>query len=307
MRNTRRRAVALVGSVLSGAVTFGVARWAPALALSMAHAPPPPITVSRVFPILDSSVAHENANPPSVMLRAAKKGSDDSIQFFLSSDFDTFPTSPVYSATTVIGSMGALATIAGFAGPDEVNRFAKSVGQEVSLRYNPPFVQIQIPTEMRVTRDGFVTAELNSPTITPEMNTPPQLVVAKSVFDVAGPSRPTDSSWKWDVVARTIGDRRTLTLEFPSSTKFDFRFDVQPTDRLTVKGNTVTAAVDVRDELGLTQSERTLLTAFGAIIGVLGTLLGYPFIKGRLEPRPAPAPTGPPRQIVRPQTKGRKR
>jgi len=91
-------------------------------------------------------------------------------------------------------------------------------------------------------------------------------------------------AWTWDVLAKSIGAGRRLILQFSNSTEFNFKLGTPLTDKVIVTGNTVIASVDIRDELGLTMAERTILTAIGTLIGLIGAILGYPFIKSRFEP-----------------------
>src|SRR5262249_40614422 len=90
----------------------------------------------------------------------------------------------------------------------------------------------------KVTRgDDFVAAELTPSVfeITPEMRVAPKLVGPASAFDITGPMLPHLSSWRWDVTAKAIGNRRSLTLEFPSAAKFDFKFENTRTSKVVTR------------------------------------------------------------------------
>ena len=215
------------------------------------------------------------------------------------------------AGATVVGNTSGFAALAepnkkyNAADGEYYAKFSNLGKAELTFSNDIPRILVRIPTEMKVSSNGAVTAELDpmKSALTAEMRTPPQLITVPSVFDVAGPSRPSDLSWKWDIYPKAIGSGRSITLQFPATAKFDFKLGEAAGKNIVVSGNTVTAAVDVRDELGLTMAERTIATAFASIVALLGTFFGFPFLKSRLEPRVDVATTTTPLPEATPTSK----
>ena len=294
-------AAACAGGV--GLILFCTLRWVPVFVLRMSHTPQPPITISRVFSI----PADANQQLPLPPIQGHDLSA--SVMNFMSSDevnlrlrvygsSPTFSSSSAWSSDAIIGDTNARRRLLGIANETAIEQ---AMGQQL-VRLNLdaqttqlPYIKVIIPTEMNITQNSVVIAELNplKSTITSEMTTSPRLLAVASAFDISGPARPDQLTWSWDVLAKAVGSRRSLTLQFPESAKFDFKFENQFGDNVIVKGNTVTANVEIRDEFGLTQIQRSTSIALGAIIGTLGTILGFPFIKGRLEPKANPTPSFP--------------
>ena len=68
----------------------------------------------------------------------------------------------------------------------------RSLDTEIALTTALPYVQIQIPTEMKVSSDSQASAVLNPLTssVTPEMKVAPQLVGTDSAFRDQRPGAP---------------------------------------------------------------------------------------------------------------------
>src|SRR5258708_21628441 len=101
-------------------------------------------------------------------------------------------------------------------------------------------------------------------------------------FDISSPTH-IGQSWKWLFQPKQVG---TFLLSLEALTpksdkvKWNWRIPRDVEDIIQTDSNgTLTLSIQVLTSLGLTAAQEAWLKAAGAVVGLLGTILGYPFWK----------------------------
>lgn len=147
---------------------------------------------------------------------------------------------------------------------------------QLRLPANSVKVSADVPRKIRTDQTKVVTANLRS--------TYPSAFEANldsPSFDIKPFASPTSASvgdfgWKWLISAKKAGNH-ALSLTFS---------DIPPTRSEVLIRSVIeehTFQIDVVTELGLTPKQDALVKLVAAALGLLGTILGYPFFKRHFE------------------------
>ena len=93
--------------------------------------------------------------------------------------------------------------------------------------------------------------------------------------------------WAWLILPEKTG-RHAISLRFDPEVEYKIDESRRPFD-FQVSSKSIIAYVTVLTDLNLTSTQDAMMKVFGAVIGIVGTILGYPFLKRYFEKKNDPA------------------
>ena len=148
-----------------------------------------------------------------------------------------------------------------------------------------PIVSTVVPRRIGIDETKAITASLRS-----ERPGRFEATLESPSFDIKSASVPVasealDFHWKWLVTPKKTGTHAlSLTLSQIHTSKFDLH-DRNDITRVEVKSPFGERTVDIYvvTEMGLTSKQDAWVKALGAVLGLIGTVVGYPFFKRYFE------------------------
>ena len=201
----------------------------------------------------------------------------------------------IFIAVLIVGFIASLAWLAPRIGspilrPKGTDNFQLS-DMPMSLQGTSPnrkkisgTLSIRIPKSVKVSETLPISAQFK-----PDSE---QVYTLSTVLKLESPSfkiTPTDNSrminpgpeflWGWLILPETTG-RHAVSLRFEPDIEYQLDQNRRPVE-FEMNSNSIIAYINVLTDLNLTSTQDTILKIIGGLIGIVGTILGYPFLKRR--------------------------